>query len=213
MTPPGQAAIGSHVRLALRWALIAAFAAFVIQASAKAIFAAFDNDDFPDALALKLELMPLVFPVHMVTGALALVLLPLAFLLRRHPRWHRPVGRIGAALVLVSGLTAYPVALVEPVTQASGWGFATQASVWLCLLFAGIWNIRKGRVAAHRACMAMMLATTSGAIFFRVYLALWAIFAHGRKFDLFYAIDAWVAWLVPLIVTALLINRSEPYSG
>jgi hypothetical protein len=36
---------------------------------------------------------------------------------------------------------------------------------------------------------------------------LWAIFAQGRHYELFYAIDAWVAWSVPLGLTALVLRQ------
>ena len=56
--------------------------------------------------------------------------------------------------------------------------------------------------------MVMLAATTSGAIFFRIYLALWAIFAQGKHFELFYACDAWIAWLLPLVFSARLMRQN-----
>ena len=196
------------VKRTLRWAILTAIAAFVIMAAIKALTAAFLNDDFPEGLAVKVELLPVIFPLHMLTGGLALLLVPLAIALRRRPRWHRIAGRIAAADVLVAGVTALPVALVVPVTLGSALGFTAQGCAWLILLALGIWNIRRGRIAAHRAMMVMLAATTSGAIFFRIYLALWAIFAHGRHFDLFYACDAWIAWLLPLGISARLMRQN-----
>jgi hypothetical protein len=193
----------------LRYPLLAALAAFVIVTCVKALLSPLHVDDFPESLANKVELLPLAFPLHMVTGGLALLLVPAAFLLRHRPRWHRPMGRVAAIDVIVAGITAYPVALVAPVTQGSALGFAAQASAWLALLIAGSWCICTGRTQAHRACMLMMLSVTSGAIFFRIYLALWAIFAHGRQFELFYACDAWIAWGLPLAITATLLWREH----
>ncbi|MES2442759.1 MAG: DUF2306 domain-containing protein [Pseudomonadota bacterium] len=192
----------------MAWALIlSAISAFVLYTAAKAFRAAFANEDFPESLAVKVELLPLIFPVHMITGALALVLLPLAIALRRHPRWHRPVGRVAAVDVLVSGLTAFPVAWVAPVTFWSAAGFSAQAVTWLVLLALGIANIRRRRVAAHRTCMVLMLATASGAVFFRIFLALWAVYGSSRSFEGFYALDSWIAWMLPLGVTALVMGR------
>ena len=173
--------------------------------------AAFANDDFPEALAIKVELLPLIFPLHMITGALALILLPLAIALRHRSRWHRPVGRVAAVDVVLSGLTAFPVAWVAPVTPWSAAGFSAQAAVWLVLLALGVSAIRRGRVEAHRTCMALMVATTSGALVFRVLLALWAIFGTSRGFERFYSCDAWIAWLLPLGATALVLSlRRKP---
>ncbi len=177
-------------------------------AAFKGLTEAFHHDDFPESLAIKIELLPRVFPVHMFAGALALLLIPLAYALRTRRRWHRLLGRIAACDILLAGLTALPVAWIAPVTPWSAAGFVAQACVWTALLGAGIRSIRLGRVAAHRACMLMMAATTSGAVFFRIYLALWAIFAQGRKFELFYACDAWMAWLIPLGITALVLKQT-----
>jgi uncharacterized membrane protein YozB (DUF420 family) len=95
------------------------------------------------------------------------------------------------------------------VANGSAAGFTAQATTWLVLLALGIRNIRLRRVEAHRACMLLMVATTSGAVFFRVFLALWAIVGARRQFETFYACDAWIAWLLPLVLTALAISRFE----
>ena len=192
---------------AVRWIVVSAIAAFVTSVAVKALMQTFDQDDFPEALLVKVEALPVIFPVHMFAGAMALVLISLALSLRPWPRWHRLAGRIAAVDVLVAGLTAFPVAWVEPVTPWSGAGFIAQAAVWLTFLAFGIRHIRAGRVDQHRACMLLMTATASGAIFFRVYLASWTILAEGRHFAAFYSVDAWLAWLLPLLATALFIKK------
>jgi len=173
-----------------------------------AIGQAFIHDDFSETLEIKLERLPLIFPLHMLAGGLALALVPLAWAARKHPRWHRPLGIVAAADVILAGMTAYPVAWIAPVSPWSAAGFTAQASVWLGFLGLGIWHIAHGRKAQHRRAMLLMAAAASGAVFFRIWLALWAILAHGRHFILFYACDAWLAWLLPLAATALLLNRT-----
>ena len=187
---------------------ITAIALFVMLAAWKALRTPFALDDFPEELAIKVELLPLLFPLHMVTGGLALVLVPLTFLLRHHARWHRPIGRIAAVDVLIAGITAFPVALVAPVTRVSALGFSAQAAVWLTLLALGIRNIRRRNVPAHRACMLLMAATTSGALVFRIALASWAIVGPARHYEAFYAADAWFAWTLPLGLVACLLHRA-----
>lgn len=190
-----------------RGLFLAAIAAFVIVVAVRAMGQAFDQEDFPDALLAKAELMPVIFPLHMLTGALALLLVPLVVVLRRRPDRHRIAGRITAAVVLVAGVTAFPVALVAPVTVWSAVGFTVQGATWLAFLGLGLWNIRRGRIAAHRMFMLLMAATTSGAIFFRIFLASWIVLAQGKHFAVFYACDAWIAWLLPLLVMFAVIRR------
>jgi len=174
----------------------------------KALNETFAHEEFPEALAVKVELLPFVFPVHMFAGGMALILVPLTYVLRPWSRWHRLAGRITAIDIVTAGITALPVAWIAPVSPWSAAGFIIQALTWMTLLGFGLWHIRNGRVEAHRACMLMMAATTSGAVFFRIYLALWAIFFRGHHFVLFYACDSWAAWLLPLLLTAYFLKRT-----
>jgi Predicted membrane protein (DUF2306) len=188
--------------------MLAGLGVFVTYTALRAISESFDNDGFPEALAVKLELLPLIFPLHMITGGLALLLVPLALRLRGTV-WHRLAGRFAAADIVVAGITAIPVALDVPVTRWSAAGFVMQAITWMLLLGLGIWHIRKGRMAQHRACMLMMAAVTSGALFFWLYLGLWKVFGAPKYFTIFYAFDAWAAWGLPLLVMALLLSRNS----
>jgi hypothetical protein len=213
-TSPGKVSpLGTAPRRLVPALVLAATAGFVTLTAVKALNQSFDQSDFPEALAVKVELLPFLFPLHMFTGALALLLVPAAVALRRWPFWHRLAGRIAAADVLTAGLTAFPVAWAAPVSRWSAAGFTVQAATWLALLAAAIWNVRRGRLAEHRALMLLMAATTSGAVFFRVYLALWAILSGGRHFVLFYACDSWLAWMLPLAATALWLKQGWRNAG
>ncbi len=172
---------------------------------------AYDNDGFPEALAIKLELLPIIFPVHMIAGGLSLLLVPATILLRK-TLYHKTMGRMTAAVILLAGVTAPFVAWAVPVTIVSAAGFTTQAIVWMGLLIAGIWNIRNGRVNAHQTCMLLMAAITSGALFFRMFLALWARFGDHHYFNQFYAFNAWIAWGLPLLAT-LVFHRLRVKKG
>ncbi|WP_337828935.1 DUF2306 domain-containing protein [Pseudonocardia sp. TMWB2A] len=181
---------------------------YLILVAAKGLGAAFDQDDFPEPLLIKMEAMPLLFPVHMVTGALVLLMVPLTYALRRRPA-HRWAGGVTAALVLVSGLTALPVALFEPVTLWSGAGFAAQAVTWLSLLGLGLYHLWKKQYRAHRYYMLLMAAVTMGAVVFRIGLALWAAFGRARDYHLVYSLDAWAGWMLPLCVMIMVLQRPK----
>ena len=102
----------------LRWLMLAPLGIFVMYVALRGISESYDNDGFPEALAVKLELLPVIFPVHMVTGGLALLLVPLVLCLRG-TRWHRLAGRIAATDIVIAGMTAIPVAVVMPVRCTS----------------------------------------------------------------------------------------------
>ena len=197
-----------------RWLLrltIAIILLFVTYAGLRAVLEAFDNGGFPEALAIKVEILPLIFPLHMITGGLALLLVPATIFLRG-TSWHKWVGRFTAIDILLAGLTAPFVAWAAPVTLVSAAGFTAQSVVWVLLMVAGVWNIRRGRVAAHQTCMILLAAVTSGALFFRIYLALWSHFGNVHYFKTFYACNAWMAWGLPLLVMAFVL-RNRPLAA
>lgn len=178
---------------------IIAILLFVTYTGIRAVIETWDNDGFPEALAVKLELLPIIFPIHMVTGGLSLVLVPATIFLKK-THYHKTMGRITAADILLAGVTAPFVAWAVPVTIVSAAGFTAQTIVWIGLLAAGIWNIRNGRIAAHQTCMLLMAAVTSGALFFRIFLGLYARFGDHHNFNNFYAVNAWIAWGIPLLI-------------
>jgi hypothetical protein len=191
-----------------RWISFACLASFVTYVALRGISESWDNENFPEALAIKLELLPFLFPIHMVTGGLALLLVPLTIYLR-HTKWHKILGRISAIDIAIAGLTAFPVAIGYPITVMSSAGFAAQALIWLVLLSLGLWHIRNGRTKLHQNNMILMAAVTSGAMFFRVYLGLWNLLGPHKFFYTFYAIDAWIAWGIPLLVTWLYLQKTR----
>ena len=163
----------------------------------RALSGAWDSRDFPETLLVKVEALPLIFPLHMATGGFALLLVPAAIWVSGTHR-HRWLARVAAADVIVAALTAVPVALESPISRATAAGFTTQALVWLTLLALGVRAIRRGDVGAHRAFMLSMAAVTSGAMVFRIFLACWVALDGYAHFKTFYSCDAFAAWLTPL---------------
>jgi hypothetical protein len=186
----------------LMWLTVGAAGMFVTFTALRAVWEAYSNDGFPEALAIKVEMLPWIFPLHMITGGLALLLVP-ATILARRTAWHKTLGRLTATDVLVAGLTAPFVAWAAPVTFMSAAGFTAQSFVWMGLLGVGVVNIRRSHVAAHQTCMLLMAAVTSGALFFRIFLGLWAGLGSHHYFNIFYACDAWIAWALPLAAMSL----------
>ena len=202
---PANVAIWRGAKAAL--ALAAGWLAFIT--ILRALASARDSSDFPELLLVKVEALPLLFPLHMVAGALSLALVPLAIALSG-TRWHRLVARLAALDVVLAALTAFPVAWESPLTRMTALGFSAQATLWLALLGAGVLAIRRGDVRTHRACMLLMAAVTSGAMFFRVYLALWVAYNGYAHFKTVYACDAFAGWLTPLAGMALWLALTRP---
>lgn len=193
--------------------VLAALGLYLADAAIQAMRAPWQIDDFPEALYIKTELLPWTFPLHMVAGGLVLLLIPAMILLRHRPHWHRRLGRITVPVVLAAGVTAFPVALVAPVTPLSALGFTVQGLLWLLFLGLGLRHVRRGNIAGHRAMMLLMAATTTGALFFRIYLALYALYGNPRHYQAFYAFDAWIAWALPLAAMAIFLKRTGAFAA
>lgn len=139
--------------------------------------------------------LPLVFRLHMFSAAIALGLIPAVVLLRGRPQWHRPLGRLAAAFVVIGGVTALPSAILSEATPAARAGLFTQGLVWLALIVAGFRAIRARNVSRHVTLMLTMAAVGSGAIWLRPLLA--AVVALDLPYDFAYSVLAWAVWLVP----------------
>ena len=150
----------------------------------------------PYGLYLVARRLPVVFPIHMIASGLAMLLIPLVLMLRRHCGWHKALGRLAAGLVCVGGLTALPVALSSEASLAARAGFFVQGLVWVTLIAAGIWAIRQRMIERHARLMLAVAAVTSGAIWLR--LATVAAVQFNLPFETVYALAAWASWLVPL---------------
>ncbi len=145
------------------------------------------------------ERLPVTFRVHMLASGLALALLPAVILLRRRPRWHRPLGRLAAGAVLAGALSSFPVAVMSDSVLAARLGFLAQGVVWLVLLVAGVVAIRRRDRARHARLMLAMTAVASGAIWVRLTTAV--VVAERLPFEPIYGCVAWLGWLLPLALT------------
>lgn len=140
--------------------------------------------------------LPVVFRLHMLASAAALLLLPVVLALRRRPALHRSVGRVVGIFVVVGGLTALPVAIFSHSSAVARAGFFVQGIVWLMLLSQGVAAIRRRDIPRHRQMMLSMAAVTTGAVWFRL-LTGSAILLH-LPFEPAYALAAWIGWMAPL---------------
>ena len=144
------------------------------------------------------ERMPVVFKAHMVSSAVALLLIPAVIAMRRRPDVHRMLGRVLGAFVVIGGLTALPVAIFSHSSFVARAGFFVQGLVWMSLLAAAILAIRKGDRARHVSLMLAMAAVATGAVWFRLMIGS-AIYFH-LPFEPVYSAAAWFGWLVPLAI-------------
>ena len=140
------------------------------------------------------------FYAHLAAGPVSL-LLGLALLSnrlrRRHPAWHRVLGRAQMAVVLLvlvpSGLWMSASAATGTV---AGLGFATLALATTVTATLGWREAVCRRFAAHGIWMTRLVALLGSAVVLRLLSGL-AILA-GLDTDWLYPASAWASWLLPL---------------
>jgi uncharacterized membrane protein YozB (DUF420 family) len=155
----------------------------------------------PFNLHLTDQRLPGVFKLHMLASGAALVLIPLVIALRRHRRWHRPLGRITAVFVVLGALSAFPVAWESSSVAMARFGFAAQGAAWLSLVVAGVIAIRRKNMQRHAELMLAVAAVASGAIWVRLTTAVAT--SYDLPFDPIYGCAAWAGWIVPWALVTL----------
>ena len=98
-----------------------------ITTAGRALVGAWDSSDFPELLLVKVEALPLIFPLHMATGGLALLLVPLATLPRVEP-----LGA-GKAPSAITTRSIQPLSCDSEPTRRSAADFFPSWRRWIAL--------------------------------------------------------------------------------
>lgn len=155
----------------------------------------------PFNLFLVDQRLPGIFKLHMLASGAAMLLIPLVIAVRHDRAWHKPLGRITAALVLLGALTALPVAMASHSVPMARAGFFAQGIVWLALIVMGVAAVRKRQFADHARLMLAMAAVASGALWVRLTTAVAT--SYDLPFDPVYGCVAWAGWIMPLALVVL----------
>ena len=154
----------------------------------------------PYELAPVDERLPVVFRLHMLAAALAILLLAGA-VATQGLKLHKYLGRSAACLVAVAGTTALPVAIYSAASGPARYGFFLQGIAWLSFLAAGFVAIRSRRRDLHMWFMLAVAGVASGAIWIR--LMIWIAIKMDLSFEALYALAAWLSWIGPTSVIFL----------
>jgi Predicted membrane protein (DUF2306) len=154
----------------------------------------------PFEMAVLRDRVPVLFSLHMLASALALLLVPFVIGFRHRADVHRKLGRVLGFFVVTGALTALPVAIMSHSSLAARAGFFTQGVVWLALLTAGLMAARVRNYVRHARCMIAMAAVTTGAVWFRLITGI--ALATGLPFTPMYALASWIGWIIPLALVA-----------
>ena len=149
-----------------------------------------------------------MFVVHLLAGPPALLLglvLASATFRRRLPRWHRRLGWIEAAVILLgvvpSGLVMawHPLPTLPRAERVvAGLGFAVLAILTGVTTTRGVLAARGGRLDAHGRWMRKLLALLFSPVVLRVMAGLADTFLPTLPWT--YPASAWASWLLPLVL-------------
>jgi hypothetical protein len=151
--------------------------------------------------------------IHILPGALLIVLMPLQFvrgIRERHLSWHRWSGR----LLIILGFVVGASALMKSYTMAIGGTNETAATTLFAILFLiflsmGFWNIRRRRIARHREWMIRAFGVALGIATTRPIVG--AFFAARRSTPQeFFGTAFWMGFTITLVAAEAWIHYSEP---
>lgn len=186
------------LRRGARTLALAAGVALSISVGMVAIGSGLGVIELPFQMHLVDERLPVIFRLHMVASALALLMLPAVIAARRQPHVHRTLGRLLGVFVFAGGISALPVAIFSNSSELARAGFFVQGLVWMALFFSAVRAIRTRRIELHARLMLAMAAVTTGAVWFRAVTG--SAILLGLPFEATYTAAAWLCWLLPMMV-------------
>lgn len=156
--------------------------------------------------------------VHIVGGAVALVVGPLQFwrgLRNRIPRVHRWFGRVYLVAVAVGAVGGLIIAPSSPAGYVGFFGFGALAVLWLITGWRAYRAIRRRDVPSHQAWMIRNYALTYSGVMLRIWLPLLLLapLALGLPWEFepafanAYAAVPFLCWLPNLVFAEWLIRR------
>ncbi len=157
-------------------------------------------------------LHPVLTFVHIIPGALFVILAPLQFIPKIRSRYlwfHRWSGRVLVVLGLIIGISA----LIMSFTAAIGGANETAATTVFAILFLvslvkGLYHIRRHEVALHREWMIRMFAIALAIATIRPIVAMFFIFSKLSPHE-FFGIAFWLGFTIQLLVAEIWINYTR----
>lgn len=166
--------------------------------------------------AVQSPLVQGILYVHIVFGAIALLLGPLQFwrgLRERHPRVHRVLGRVLVASMLLAAAAGLGLAPVNSAGLVGTLGFGSLAILWGLFTVLGFVAIRRRDVAAHRRWMIRAFALTYAGVMLRVWVPVLMLaqepfgVSPDQLFPNAYLVVTFLCWVPNLIVAELVVRR------
>lgn len=160
------------------------------------------------------------FVIHIAFGMIALLIGPLQFfssIRKKYPRTHRIIGRIYITAIVVSGMTATYLAIVDNLLIKKEFVFGTGvlglALCWFVTVGMAFWAIKERNFLQHQEWMIRSYVVTYGFTTFRL------IFYNVLAFESFPfkqevgGVTAWACWAFPLLATEVILQAKKIHAS
>ncbi|WP_242256893.1 DUF2306 domain-containing protein [Bacillus cereus group sp. BfR-BA-01379] len=147
---------------------------------------------------------------HITTSIVALVIGPFTLSTKfreRNINRHRIIGRIYMVGILLGGVSGLYLAFYATGGLVAKLGFGLLSVFWLTSAYQALNRVKNKEIKEHRNWMIRNYSLTFGAVTLRIWLPLFIVLFGIERFELSYAIIAWLAWVPNLIVAELFIRK------
>ncbi|AGE76699.1 TPA: DUF2306 domain-containing protein [Bacillus thuringiensis] len=148
--------------------------------------------------------------IHITTSIVALVIGPFTLSTRfreRNINRHRIIGRIYMVGILLGGVSGLYLSFYATGGLVAKLGFGLLSVFWLTSAYQALHGVKNKKIKEHRNWMIRNYSLTFGAVTLRIWLPLFIVLFGIERFELSYAIIAWLAWVPNLIVAELFIRK------
>lgn len=149
--------------------------------------------------------------IHIATSVVALVIGPFTLSTKfreKNINRHRMLGKIYMIGILFGGVSGLYLAFHASGGLAGKVGFSVLSIVWLFSAYQALSKVRKKNIHDHQKWMIRNYSLTFAAVTLRIWLPLFVLLFGLERFELSYAIIAWLAWVPNLIIAELIIKRN-----
>ncbi|PFS67290.1 hypothetical protein COK41_05665 [Bacillus cereus] len=148
--------------------------------------------------------------IHITTSIVALVIGPFTLsttFRERNINRHRIIGRIYMVGILLGGVSGLYLSFYATGGLVAKLGFGLLSVFWLTSAYQALNRVKNKEIKEHRNWMIRNYSLTFGAVTLRIWLPLFIVLFGIERFELSYAIIAWLAWVPNLIVAELFIRK------
>lgn len=109
--------------------------------------------------------------------------------------------------ILLGGVSGLYLSFYATGGLVAKLGFGLLSVFWLTSAYQALHRVKNKKIKDHRNWMIRNYSLTFGAVTLRIWLPLFIVLFGIERFELSYAIIAWLAWVPNLIVAELFIRK------